>query len=86
MKKGMVLLLLLCSASVVAGQWTQEQINEYNACFPILRELKWIKSMRDQSMETSGKKNLAEIERDWQNKSSQLGCHAWQGEFDRRNP
>lgn len=86
MKMGIVLLLLLCSFPAVAGQWTQEQINEYNACFPILKELKWIKNMRDQNMETGGNKSLAETEKDWKNKSSRLGCYAWQGEYDRRNP
>lgn len=86
MKKGMFLLLLLCSAPAFSGQWTQQQINEYNACFPILRELKWIKAMRDQNMEAGGGKSLAEIERDWQSKSRHLGCYAYQAEFERQNP
>ncbi len=85
MKRG-VFLLLLCSFPSFAGEWTQQQINEYNACFPVLKELKWIKAMRDQNMETNGQKSLAEIERDWQNRSRQLGCYAWQSEYDRRNP
>lgn len=86
MKKGMVLLLLLCSMSVFAGDWTQQQLNEYNTCFPILKELRWIKAMRDQNMETAGPKTLAEIEKDWKDKSRHHGCYAWDGEFNRRNP
>lgn len=86
MKTGIALLLLLGAGSAVAGQLTQQQIMEYNECFPVLKELKWIKSMRDQNMETGGKKSLAEIEKDWQVKASQLGCYGWQNEFNMRNP
>lgn len=86
MKTGMVLLLLVCSMPAFSAEWTQQQINEYNVCFPILKELKWIKAMRDQNMETAGLKTLADIEKDWKNKSSHLGCYAWDGEFNRRNP
>lgn len=86
MKKGIVLFLLLSSVSSIAGDWTQQQVNEYNTCFPILRELKGIKELRDRNFETNGPKTLAEVERDWKSKSSQFGCYAWQGEFDRRNP
>ncbi len=86
MKKGIIFLLLFCSVSAVAGEWTQQQLNEYNICFPILKELKWIKAMRNQNMETGGPKSLAEVEKDWQDKSRSHGCYAWSNEFDRRNP
>lgn len=86
MKTGVGLLLMLVSVSAVAAEWTQQQINEYNVCFPILKELKWIKAMRAQNMETAGPKILADIERDWKDKSSYHGCYAWDGEFNRRNP
>jgi hypothetical protein len=85
MKTGVVLLLLLSSVSAIAGQMTQQQILAYNECFPILKELKWIKAMRDQNMETGGKKSLAEVEKDWQDRAIHLGCNSYQNEFDRRN-
>lgn len=86
MKTGMVLLLLLCSMSAVAGQMTQDQVLAYNECFPVLKELKWIKAMRAQNMETGGPKSLAEIEKDWQDRARYLSCNSYQSEFDRRNP
>lgn len=84
--KKVMLLLLLCSGSVFAGGMTQDQVMSYNECFPILKELKWIKAMRDQNMDTGGKKSLAEVEKDWQDRARHLGCGSYQNEFDRRNP
>lgn len=86
MKILLFLVFLMFSVSAISAEWTQQQVNEYNVCSPILKELKWLKAMRAQNMETGGGKSLAEIEKDWQSKSSHFGCYVWQNEYDRRNP
>ncbi|MCE5180451.1 MAG: hypothetical protein LLG15_01490 [Betaproteobacteria bacterium] len=86
MKTVLAVLFLLCAGSVVASQLTQQQIFEYNECFPVLRELREIKHFRDQNMESGGKKSLVEIERDLQSKATQMGCDGWRNEFNSRNP
>jgi hypothetical protein len=86
MKTGSVLLLLLFSVPAFAGEWTPEKVQKYNECFSVLKQVRWIKAMRAQNMETNGPRTLAELERDWEDTSRHLGCYVWQGEFDRRNP
>lgn len=54
------------------------------ACFRIMQELKEIKFLRDQQMDTGGPKSLLEIEREWQGKYQANGCSIWASQFEGR--
>lgn len=80
--------LFFCLSSVALAERVelspeQMQANR-QACFRIMQELKEIKFLRDQQMDTGGPKNLLEIEREWQGKYQSNGCSIWRSQFDGR--
>jgi clan AA aspartic protease (TIGR02281 family) len=71
---------------VVVSQQQQQQYSQplnRNICFKIMQELKEIRVLRDNQMDTGDSKSLLDIERDWQDKYRSYGCSVWQSQFDR---